>query len=148
MFSLNGIPTCAHKRLLTDILRNEWHFTGYVFSDEGAVENLQPGHHYADNVVDMAADCLNAGCNLELSSDIPFPAYLSIGNYFILRHTCKIVFRVGREEGNVLFNDSLITFYLRLYGVGHVVKDHSDSERGNQLPPLHGLLFFFFFFFD
>ena len=31
-------------------------------------------------------------------------------------------------------------FYLRLYGVGHMVKEHSDSERGNPLPP-HGLLF-------
>ena len=31
-------------------------------------------------------------------------------------------------------------FYLRLYGVGHMVKDHSDSERGNLLPP-HGLFF-------
>ena len=39
-----------------------------------------------------------------------------------------------------LFNDALNTFYLRLYGVGHMVKDHSDSERGNLLPP-HGLLF-------
>ena len=32
------------------------------------------------------------------------------------------------------------TFYLRLYGVRHTVKDHSDSERGNPLPP-HGLPF-------
>ena len=40
----------------------------------------------------------------------------------------------GRKEGNVVFNDALNTFYLRLYG------DHSDSERGNPLPP-HGLLF-------
>ena len=31
-------------------------------------------------------------------------------------------------EGNVLFNDALNTFYLRLYGVRYVVKDHSDSE--------------------
>ena len=43
-------------------------------------------------------------------------------------------------EGNVLFNDTLNTFYLRLYGVRHMVKDHSDSERGNLLPP-HRLLF-------
>ena len=35
----------------------------------------------------------------------------------------------GRKEGNVLFNDALITFYLRLYGVRHMVKDHSDSEK-------------------
>ena len=41
---------------------------------------------------------------------------------------------------SILFNDALNTFYLRLYGVKHMVKDHSDSERGNPLPP-HGLLF-------
>ena len=44
------------------------------------------------------------------------------------------------KEGNVLFNDVLNTFYLRLYGVGHMVKNHSDSKRGNVLPP-YGLLF-------
>ena len=37
-----------------------------------------------------------------------------------------------RKEGNVLFNDALDTFYLRLYGVRHLVKDHSDSEKGNR----------------
>ena len=36
-----------------------------------------------------------------------------------------------RKEGNVLFNDALNIFYLRLYGVRHMVKDHSDSEKGN-----------------
>ena len=43
-------------------------------------------------------------------------------------------------EGNVLLNDALNTFYLRLYGVRHMVKDHSDSERVIPLSP-HGLLF-------
>ena len=47
---------------------------------------------------------------------------------------------LGRKEGNVLFNDALNTFFLWLYGVGHMVKDHSDSERGNLLQP-HRLLF-------
>ena len=46
-------------------------------------------------------------------------------------------FKQGRKEGNVLFNDALNTFYLRLYGVRHMVKDH--SERGYTLPP-HRLL--------
>ena len=42
-----------------------------------------------------------------------------------------------KEEGNVLFNDSLDAFYFRLCSVGHImVKDHSDSKRGNSLPPL------------
>ena len=45
-----------------------------------------------------------------------------------------------RKEGNVLFNDTLNTFYLWLYGIRHMIKDHSDSEKGNPLPP-HRLLF-------
>ena len=41
-------------------------------------------------------------------------------------------------NGNVYLM-TLDTFYLRLYGVRHMVKDHSDSEKGNL--PSHGLLF-------
>ena len=40
-------------------------------------------------------------------------------------------FKKERErERNVLFNDALNTFYLWLYGIRHMVKDHSDSEKG------------------
>ena len=46
----------------------------------------------------------------------------------------------GSKE-DVLFNDTLNIFYLRLYGIRHnMVKDNSDSERGNPLLP-HRLLF-------
>ena len=57
---------------------------------------------------------------------------------------CLMIHYYGRQcdfiwcrerERNVLFNDALNTFYLRLYGVRHMVKDHSDSEKGNPLPP-------------
>ena len=51
-----------------------------------------------------------------------------------------VILSVGWKEGNVLFSDTLNTFYLWLYGVRHMVKDHSDSERGNPLLP-HRLLF-------
>ena len=46
---------------------------------------------------------------------------------------------MGRKEGNVLFYDALNTFYLRLYDVRHMVKNHSDRERGNPMPS-HRLL--------
>ena len=49
------------------------------------------------------------------------------------------IWLLKRKEGNVLFNEALM--FIRLYGVEHVVKDHLDSERGNPLLPLHGLLF-------
>ena len=41
---------------------------------------------------------------------------------------------VYQRNGNVLFNDALNTFYLWLYGI------HSDSERGNLLPPYRLLI--------
>ena len=52
----------------------------------------------------------------------------------------RTILIVGRErERNVLFNDTLNTFYLRLFGIRLMIKDHSDSEKGNLLP--HRLLF-------
>ena len=44
------------------------------------------------------------------------------------------------KEENALFNDALNTFYLWLYSIRHMVKYHSDSQRGNLLSP-PGLLF-------
>ena len=58
----------------------------------------------------------------------------------IYKHIRRNVEQSHWKEGNVLFNDTLNTFYLRLYGVRHMVKNHSDREIGNPLPP-HGLLF-------
>ena len=62
-------------------------------------------------------------------------------------HTClsdQVQFKEGRKE---MFNDALNTFYLRLYGVRYMVKDHSDSrhmgysfrltERVILYPPSH-----------
>ena len=39
--------------------------------------------------------------------------------------------RIHRELilSNVFFNDAPNTFYLRLYGIEHIINDHSDNER-------------------
>ena len=41
----------------------------------------------------------------------------------------------GRKGGNALFNNALTKFYLCLYGIGYMVKDHSDSKKRNPLLP-------------
>ena len=58
---------------------------------------------------------------------------------FPLWHRSGDMLMVGRKEMFYLTMHST-HFYLRLYGVRHMVKDHSDSEKGNPLPP-HRLLF-------
>ena len=59
--------------------------------------------------------------------------------FYLTTHSTHFIYGYMERERNVLFNDALNTFYLRLYGVRHMVKDHSDSEKGNPLPP-HRLL--------
>ena len=61
--------------------------------------------------------------------------------FYLTTHSTHFIYGyMEGKEGNILFNDALNTIYLRLYGVRHIVKEHSDSERANSLPP-HGLLF-------
>ena len=36
--AINGVPSCANKWLLAEVLRDEWKFRGYVTSDSGAGE--------------------------------------------------------------------------------------------------------------
>ncbi|XP_050401329.2 uncharacterized protein LOC126818152 [Patella vulgata] len=76
--SINGIPACASKELLTDILRTEWGFQGYVVSDAGAIEDAVYNHKYINNSIDATAACVNAGCNLELPVGKYTPIYNSI----------------------------------------------------------------------
>ena len=59
--------------------------------------------------------------------------------FYLTTYSTHFIYGYMGRERNVLFNDALNTFYLRLYGIRHMVKDHSDSEKGNPLPP-HRLL--------
>ena len=77
-FSLNGVPACANKKLLTDILRKEWNFTGYVVSDDNALPGIVSHHHYLPSNVEAAAAAIKAGCNLELTNHISDYAFASI----------------------------------------------------------------------
>ncbi|GFO34072.1 beta-d-xylosidase 4, partial [Plakobranchus ocellatus] len=75
---INGVPACANPKLLTDILRKEWGFKGYVVSDQGAIENIISYHKYLKTKADTVAACVSAGCNLELSSNLEDAVYMHL----------------------------------------------------------------------
>ncbi len=79
--SVNGVPACANSYILNDILREQWNFTGYVVSDEGAIEFIIHHHHYKRTHVDTVTACVKAGCNLELSANDKNNVYTSLGNH-------------------------------------------------------------------
>ena len=62
---VDGIPVHASHWLLTDVLRKEWGFGGYVFSDYGAVGMLDNFHYTAADPSESAVQALTAGVDLE-----------------------------------------------------------------------------------
>lgn len=69
-----GVPCSANRRLLTDILRNEWGFTGFVVSDYWGVEGLRTAHRLADSDAKAAALALKAGLDVIL----PFNEFAAV----------------------------------------------------------------------
>jgi beta-glucosidase len=69
-----GQPCCGNDFLMTDILRNQWHFTGYVTSDCGAVEDFYRNHKTHASAADAAADAVLHGTDLECGE-----AYRALG---------------------------------------------------------------------
>jgi beta-glucosidase len=64
---LDGVPCTANSFLLTDVLRDEWHFQGIVISDWNAVDELI-SHGVAANGEDAAGLALNAGVDMDMVS--------------------------------------------------------------------------------
>lgn len=64
--SWEGIPCSCNERLLTEILRDEWNFGGFVVSDYGGVQGVCWSHKLADNKVKAQALCLRAGLDVNL----------------------------------------------------------------------------------
>jgi beta-glucosidase len=63
---LNGVPATGNKWLLHDVLRDDWHFKGFVVSDNEAVKSLQ-AHGFAKDPADAAIRAFDAGVNMEMA---------------------------------------------------------------------------------
>ncbi|MEZ6083233.1 MAG: glycoside hydrolase family 3 N-terminal domain-containing protein [Phycisphaerae bacterium] len=64
---INGVPATANRFLMTDILRRQWGFEGFVVSDWTAVTELV-AHGYARDEADAAALAIHAGVDMDMTS--------------------------------------------------------------------------------
>ncbi|HTX19990.1 MAG TPA: glycoside hydrolase family 3 C-terminal domain-containing protein [Bacteroidota bacterium] len=66
---VNHVPSNANPFLLTDLLRHDWGFEGYVVSDCGAVSDMVFGHHFFKTGAEAAASSIRAGCDLDCGTE-------------------------------------------------------------------------------
>ena len=69
--AINGIPCSADHELLTDLLRGQWGFRGYVNSDCDAIADIYNPHHYAKTPAEAAAMAIKAGCEVNCGDTLP-----------------------------------------------------------------------------
>lgn len=61
---LNGEPCCSHSYLISQILRKQWNFDGYVVSDCGALKDIYKFHKFVETKAEAAAAALKSTCDL------------------------------------------------------------------------------------
>jgi beta-glucosidase len=66
---VNGVPCNMNRHLLTDILRGEWGFRGFVVSDAYSVTELANRHGVAEDLTHAAALAVKAGLEMDMSGD-------------------------------------------------------------------------------
>jgi beta-glucosidase len=62
----DGIPNHVNRKLLIDILQDEWGFYGYVMSDGGGIDVLFMDHHSAADSAEAGLQAINGGIDFEL----------------------------------------------------------------------------------
>ncbi|TQD71672.1 hypothetical protein C1H46_042792 [Malus baccata] len=76
---VNGIPTCADPKLLTDTIRGEWVLHGYIVADCDSLEVMVDHHKWlSDTKEDAAAQALKAGYSMLITLGMD----LDCGDYY------------------------------------------------------------------
>ena len=66
--SLDGIPSTCSKALLTDLLRTQWGFNGFVVSDLYSIDGIHGTHRVAETKQQAGVMALKAGVDADLGA--------------------------------------------------------------------------------
>ena len=116
--SWEGVPCSANDRLLTEILRDEWGFEGFVVSDYWGVEGVYEAHKLVDSYHKAEAICLKAGLDVNLP------------------HSCYEKLRKAYDEG-IITEEDLDRAVLRVltakFAIGLMDHPFADPAAANAL---------------
>jgi beta-glucosidase len=117
----NGMPITGSHFFLTDLLRNTYHFRGYVVSDSRAVENLVDKHHVAADNKEAVRRAVEAGMNVR--TDFTPPSVFVLPLRELVREGT-----ISQETLNSRVRDVLrVKFRLGLFDRPYVDADAVDT---------------------
>ncbi|WP_062124486.1 glycoside hydrolase family 3 N-terminal domain-containing protein [Geofilum rubicundum] len=67
--SIDGIPCTSNDYLLTEVLRNQWGFDGFVVSDLFSIEGLRSNHYVAETIREASEMAIKAGVDVDLGGN-------------------------------------------------------------------------------
>ncbi len=106
---LDGIPCVSSRWLLTDVLRKEWGFKGFVLSDLGAIRMTVNSHMTAKDTTDAMVQTIKAGLNMQFY-DFDHKSFKDAINQALAEKT------LTEEDLNVAVRDILrVKFMLGLF---------------------------------
>jgi len=79
--TVNGVPMCINKPVLTDLLKNDWGYKSSVMSDGWAIPQLLNVHHVVKDTSEAALRSFMAGVDIELG--------VGSGCYRFIEDLCK-----------------------------------------------------------
>ncbi|MCK5135418.1 MAG: glycoside hydrolase family 3 C-terminal domain-containing protein [Bacteroidales bacterium] len=151
---LFGVPATASKYLMTDILRDEWGFEGFVVSDYDGIDQLRD-HGVAEDKQHAGELALTAGIDMDMQSAIfvDFPALsLEEGKVSMddinaaVKRVLRVKFQLGlfddpyryfdeSREAEIVFSEELMDHALQS-ALESVVLLKNEAENGRKILPL------------
>ncbi len=126
--AVNGVPVSANAFLLTDLVRKQWGFEGYIVSDCDAIHDIygEKQHHFVETAEEAAAFAIKAGTNLCCG-----------GDYNALVRAVQQGLVTEKEIDDALYHTLWTRFRLGLFDPAEQVPFSKITLADNDLPA-HG----------
>jgi len=123
-----GLPACASDKLMVDILRGEWKFSGHVVSDCGAIDDIYIRHKFLQTEAEASALAVKKGTDLTCGNE-----------YKSLPEAVKKGLISEKEIDIALKNLMKIRFQLGMFDPPESVKYAQIPYSANDTPEHHKL---------